>query len=149
MELGGKDPAYVLADADLELSVAQLVDGAFFNSGQSCCGIERIYVAQASYAKFLEAYVEQVKGYKLGNPLLAETTLGPVVRTAAADWVRQQIDQASAQGATKCIDESLFGNSKLGTPYMAPQVLIDVNHDMSVMREESFGPVVGIMPGCD
>ena len=146
LELGGKDPAYVLADADLELSVAQLVDGAFFNSGQSCCGIERIYVAQASYAEFVEAYVEQVKGYKLGNPLLAETTLGPVVRTAAADWVRQQIDQASVQGATKCIDESLFGNSKLGTPYMAPQVLIDVNHDMSVMREESFGPVVGIMP---
>jgi len=146
LELGGKDPAYVLADADLEYSVAQLVDGAFFNSGQSCCGIERIYVAESNYSKFVEAYIEQVKDYQLGNPLLAKTTLGPVVRTAAADWVRQQIDQASSMGAKKCIDASLFESNKEGTPYLAPQVLIDVNHDMSVMKEESFGPVVGIMP---
>jgi len=145
LELGGKDPAYVRADAKLDDCVNELVDGAFFNSGQSCCGIERIYVEKSLYPKFVEAYVEQVKNYTLANPLLADTTLGPMVRTSAADWVREQISQAIAQGAQACIDPSLFANSRENSPYLAPQVLLDVDHSMSVMREESFGPVVGIM----
>ncbi|PCI07063.1 aldehyde dehydrogenase [bacterium] len=145
LELGGKDPAYVRSDADLDYSVAELVDGAFFNSGQSCCGIERIYVDESLYSKFVESYVAQVKNYQLASPLLADTTLGPMVRTAAADWVRKQISEAAAQGATACIDSALFANNKIDTPYLAPQVLINVDHSMSVMRDESFGPVVGIM----
>jgi len=146
LELGGKDPAYVRADAKLDYCVNELVDGAFFNSGQSCCGIERIYVAEALYSKFVEAYVEQVRAYVLDNPLLAETTLGPMVKTSAANWVRQQITEAEAQGAQACIDPALFTNARENSPYLAPQVLVKVNHSMSVMREESFGPVVGIMP---
>ena len=145
MELGGKDPAYVRADARLDGCVNDLVDGAFFNSGQSCCGIERIYVEQSLYSQFVEAYVEQVKNYTLDNPLLAETTLGPMVRTSAADWVRQQTSEALAKGAQACIDPTEFANSRDNSPYLAPQVLLDVDHSMSVMREESFGPVVGIM----
>lgn len=145
LELGGKDPAYVRADAKLDYSVNELVDGAFFNSGQSCCGIERIYVEKSLYPQFVEAYVEQVKNYTLANPLLADTTLGPMVRTSAANWVRQQISEALAQGAQACIDPNLFANSRENSPYLAPQVLIDVNHNMSVMKDESFGPVVGIM----
>ena len=146
LELGGKDPAYVRADADLAYSVECLVDGAFFNSGQSCCGIERIYVDESLYDEFVAAFVEQVKSYRLGSPLDERTTLGPVVRTAAADWVRQQVNDAVKAGATACIDPKWFPESRQGTPYLAPQVLIDVDHSMSVMREESFGPVVGIMP---
>lgn len=145
LELGGKDPAYVRADAKLDYCVNELVDGAFFNSGQSCCGIERIYVEESLYPQFVESYVEQVKGYTLANPLLAETTLGPVVRTSAADWVRRQISEAISQGADACIDPSLFPNSRENSSYLSPQVLLDVNHSMSVMKEESFGPVVGIM----
>ena len=145
LELGGKDPAYVCADADLKHSVSELVDGAFFNSGQSCCGIERIYVHQSLYSNFVEAYVEKVKGYKLANPLLAETTLGPVVKNSAAEWVRQQTIEAIAKGAKPCIDAAEFPNANNDNAYLAPQVLIDVDHTMSVMTEESFGPVVGIM----
>ena len=149
LELGGKDPAYVRADAELAYTVECLVDGAFFNSGQSCCGIERIYVEQSRYDEFVAAFVEQVKSYRLGNPLDEATTLGPVVRTAAADWVRQQITDAVAAGATACIDPALFPEAREGSPYLAPQVLTGVDHSMSVMREESFGPVVGIMPVAD
>ena len=149
LELGGKDPAYVRSDADLANAVENLVDGAFFNSGQSCCGIERIYVAQNLYKDFVESYVEQVKAYHLGNPLDKDVNLGPVVRTSAADWVRGQVDAAVKAGATACVDPSLFPAAKDGSPYLAPQVLVDVDHAMSVMTEESFGPVVGIMPVAD
>jgi acyl-CoA reductase-like NAD-dependent aldehyde dehydrogenase len=145
LELGGKDPAYVFADADFKNSVSELVDGAFFNSGQSCCGIERIYVHQSLYSDFVEAYVEQVKKYKLANPLLMETTLGPVVKYSAAEWIRQQTIDAIAKGAKTCIDTAAFPNANDGNAYLAPQVLINVDHTMSVMTEESFGPVVGIM----
>jgi len=145
LELGGKDPAYVREDAVFDSCVEELVDGAFFNSGQSCCGIERIYVHESFFDRFVEAYVERVKQYTLANPLQPGTTLGPVVKTAAADWVRKQVDEAIRQGATACIDGSHFPDAADNTPYLAPQVLIDVNHNMSVMSEESFGPVVGIM----
>ncbi|WP_456477138.1 aldehyde dehydrogenase family protein [Oceanithermus sp.] len=145
LELGGKDPAYVMEDADLDFTVENTVDGAFFNAGQSCCAIERIYVHEKIYDEFVERYVELVKQYKLGDPTDPETTLGPLVRTSAADWVREQIAEATSKGARALIDPALFPAAKEGTPYLAPQVLVDVNHQMSVMTEETFGPVVGIM----
>ncbi len=145
LELGGKDPAYVRADADLEYSVSNLVDGSFFNSGQSCCGIERIYVDEKIYDDFVEKFVELTKQYKLGDPLLSDTNLGPMVKISASDFVRNQIKEALNCGAKALVDEKLFPDSREGTPYLAPQVLVDVNHSMSVMNEESFGPVVGIM----
>jgi len=145
LELGGKDPAYVRADADLEHAVENLVDGAFFNSGQCCCGIERIYVHESVYDRFVAGFVALTKKYVLGNPLDPETTLGPMVRTAAADFVRGQVEEAVAAGANPLIDEKIFPMSRKGTPYLAPQVLVNVNHNMRVMTEETFGPVVGIM----
>lgn len=145
LELGGKDPAYVRSDADLEHSVVNLVDGAMFNSGQSCCGVERIYVHEALYEPFVEAFVAETLKLKLGNPLDPETTLGPMVRTEAAEFVRGQIAEALAQGAQALIDPRHFPADAPGTPYLAPQVLVNVHHGMRVMVEESFGPVVGIM----
>ena len=148
-ELGGKDPAYVREDADLNVAISNLVDGSFFNSGQSCCGIERIYVHENNYDDFVEGFVEQTKKYVLGNPLEPSSTIGPMVKASAADYVRLQIRNAIDQGAKALIDESLFAASKKGTPYLAPQVLTNVNHNMEVMNEESFGPVVGIMKVSD
>jgi acyl-CoA reductase-like NAD-dependent aldehyde dehydrogenase len=149
LELGGKDPAYVMSDVNLEHAVDNLVDGAYFNSGQSCCGIERIYVHNDVYETFVEQYIDRVSSYKLGNPLETQTTLGPMVNSKAADFVRRQIDLACSMGAKTCIDVKTFPENKKGTPYLAPQVLINVNHNMSVMREESFGPIVGIMKVSD
>ncbi|MEO6282149.1 MAG: aldehyde dehydrogenase family protein [Dyadobacter sp.] len=146
LELGGKDPAYVRADANLADAVENLVDGSFFNSGQSCCGIERIYVHQDVYEEFVNAFAELTKTYTLGDPTDSETTLGPMVRTSAAAFAQRQIDEAIAQGATALIDTKLFPSHQAGTPYLAPQVLINVNHSMEVMMEETFAPVVGIMP---
>lgn len=145
LELGGKDPAYVRQDADLSYTVAQLVDGAFFNSGQSCCGIERIYVAESLFEEFVNQFVKLTKKYNLGNPLDPNTTLGPMVKTAAADWVRKQINDAITQGAKAWINEDEFAQSTKATPYLAPQVLTNVDHSMSIMTQESFGPVIGIM----
>ncbi|MEL7422650.1 MAG: aldehyde dehydrogenase family protein [Bacteroidota bacterium] len=146
LELGGKDPAYVRADANLEHAIENLVDGSFFNSGQSCCGIERIYVHQDLFQPFVDGFVELTKQYVLGNPLEAETTLGPMVRTASAVHAQSQIEQAIQQGARALIDTKSFAKHQQGTPYMAPQILIDVDHKMSIMQEETFAPVVGIMP---
>eukprot|EP00127_Corallochytrium_limacisporum_P007191 Clim_evm64s243 gene=Clim_evmTU64s243 len=146
LELGGKDPAYVRADADLSYSVAELVSGAFFNCGQCCCAIERIYVHEDVYDTFVSEYVEETKKMILGDPREAGTTLGPCVRVSAADWIRKQIADAVAAGAQTHIDASLFplAADEKG-PYLAPQVLTNVDHSMSVMRDESFGPVIGIM----
>ncbi len=145
LELGGKDPAYVRADANLEHAIENLVDGAFFNSGQSCCGIERIYVHEKLYDKFVEGAVDLTYKYKLGNPTLADINLGPMVRTSAADAVRAQIAEAVKKGAKALIDEKRFTASKGGTPYLAPQILVNVDHSMKIMAEETFGPAVGIM----
>ncbi len=145
LELGGKDPAYVCDDANLDFYVENLVDGAFFNSGQSCCGIERIYVKDNIFDRFVEAYVELTKKYKLGNPLNKETNLGPVAKRGGAEYVKSQIDSAIKAGAKALIDPSLFPETEMGYNYLAPQVLINVDHSMDVMTEESFGPVVGIM----
>lgn len=144
LELGGKDPAYVRADADLRHAVETTIDGAFFNSGQSCCAIERIYVHESVYDAFVEQAVALVRHYRLGRPDSAKTTLGPLVRPAAADFVREQIAEAVAKGAKTHIDPADFPLDQPGSAYLAPQVLTGVNHAMRVMTEESFGPVVGI-----
>ncbi|MEK7821155.1 MAG: aldehyde dehydrogenase family protein [Pseudomonadota bacterium] len=145
LELGGKDPAYVRPDCTLAHAVENLVDGAFFNSGQSCCGIERIYVHADVYDPFVEGFVELTRKYKLGDPTKPETTLGPMVRTQAAQFVRKQIADAVKQGAKSLVNPKGFPAHAPGTPYLAPHVLVDVNHKMAVMMEESFGPVIGIM----
>ena len=144
LELGGKDPAYVREDADLAHAVDTTMDGAFYNSGQSCCGIERVYVHEAVYDDFLQQAVDWVKALKLGRSDDPETTLGPVVRTSAADFVREQIKEAIDQGAVAHISAADFPLDKPGSPYLAPQLLTEVNHSMRIMTEESFGPVVGI-----
>lgn len=144
LELGGKDPGYVMEDADLDAAVETLIDGAMFNSGQCCCGIERIYVAESLFETFVNKAVEIVSAYKLGNPLESETTLGPMAQERFADEVRRQTEEAIAAGAKALIDPALF--PKDGGAYLMPQILINVDHSMRVMREESFGPVVGIMP---
>jgi acyl-CoA reductase-like NAD-dependent aldehyde dehydrogenase len=145
LELGGKDPAYVRADVKLDHAVENLVDGAFYNSGQCCCGIERIYVHEAVYDKFLDGFVNLTRQYVLGNPLDEATTLGPMAHTRFANVVRKQTAEALAKGAKAHIDVNAFKANKEGTPYLAPQVLTNVDHSMSVMMDESFGPVVGIM----
>lgn len=142
-ELGGKDPGYVMEDADLEAAVGSLIDGAMFNSGQCCCGIERIYVHESLFETFVEKAVAIVNGYKLGNPLDQSTTLGPMAHKRFADEVRSQIAEAVAAGASPHI-ETLTEDD--GGAYLTPQILTNVTHDMRVMRDESFGPVVGIMP---
>lgn len=145
LELGGKDPAYVRADAKLDHAIENLVDGAFYNAGQCCCGIERIYVHESLFAPFVDGVVDLTRKYVLGNPLDQATTLGPMARPAGAKTVRDQIAGALRAGATAHIDEKSFAAAKEGTCYVAPQVLTNVNHQMEVMMEESFGPVVGIM----
>ncbi|KAF9242795.1 Aldehyde/histidinol dehydrogenase [Melanogaster broomeanus] len=144
LELGGKDPAYVRPDADLKYTVAELVDGAMFNSGQSCCAIERIYVHESVYEEFKDQYVDLVKKYVLGDPTKPGTSLGPVVSVASAQRIRKQVADAVQAGAMSLIPENLFPIAQSGTAYVAPQVLVNVNHSMDVMMEETFGPVVGI-----
>jgi acyl-CoA reductase-like NAD-dependent aldehyde dehydrogenase len=145
LELGGKDPAYVRADADLGSAIENLVDGSFFNSGQCCCGIERIYVDAKVYQPFVDGFVSLTRAYRLGNPLEEETTLGPMAHARFAALVREQTAEALNKGATAHIDIRDFPADRPGTPYLAPQVLTNVDHTMRVMVEESFGPVVGIM----
>jgi acyl-CoA reductase-like NAD-dependent aldehyde dehydrogenase len=146
LELGGKDPAYVHPDAPLEATIENLVDGAYFNAGQSCCAVERIYVHRDIYGKFVDGFAALTRQYRLGNPLDPDTTLGPMVRAAAADFVRGQIKDALQQGAHALLNSRDFPADKEGTAYLAPQILVDVNHGMRVMTEETFGPVVGLMP---
>ncbi len=148
LELGGKDPGYVMDDADLDWAVDTLMDAALFNSGQCCCGIERIYVAETLYDAFVEKAVAWASKLKLGNPLDAETTIGPMANVRFAATVRAQIEDALSKGARGLVDLALFPADD-GGAYLAPQILVDVNHNMEVMREESFGPVVGIMPVTD
>ncbi|MFN8528867.1 MAG: aldehyde dehydrogenase family protein [Anaerolineae bacterium] len=145
MELGGCDPAYIRPDVDMAHAIENVVDGAMFNSGQSCCGIQRVYVHQDVFDEFVAGAVDLTKTYVLGNPLDPETTLGPLVRTSAAEAVRQQIRAAVGQGAKLLIDPALFPANQDSSPYLAPQILVNVDHSMQIMTEESFGPVMGIM----
>ena len=142
-ELGGKDPGYVRADADVDAAVDGLMDGAMFNAGQCCCGIERIYVHESLYDAFVEKAVAWVNALKLGNPLEADTDIGPMANVRFAAEVRAQISEAVAAGAIALIDTFEADD---GGAYLTPQILTNVTHDMRVMRDESFGPVVGIMP---
>ena len=145
LELGGKDPAYVRKDANLQYAIETVTDGAMFNSGQSCCGIERVYVDEAIFDEFVAGVVAICNGYQLGRPDDASSNLGPMVKASAANFVRGQIDEAVAAGATALIDPAQFEADVKGTPYLAPQVLINVDHTMRVMTEESFGPLISIM----
>ena len=144
-ELGGKDPGYVRADADPVAAADGLIDGAMFNSGQCCCGIERIYVHESRFDAFVERAVQIVSGYRLGDPLDPESTHGPMAHARFAAVVRAQQADAIARGARPLIDPDLFPADD-GGAWLAPQVYVDVDHSMTIMREESFGPVVGVMP---
>ncbi|MER9626309.1 aldehyde dehydrogenase family protein [Mesorhizobium sp. M0296] len=144
LELGGKDPAYVLPDAKMDHAVANLVDGAFYNSGQCCCGIERVYVHEKVYDEFVEGFIAETRNYVVGNPLDQATTMGPMAQARFADLIREQKAEALRKGARAHINMKV-ANDRQGSPYLAPEVLTQVDHQMSVMREESFGPIVGIM----
>jgi len=145
LELGGKDPGYVRADADVKFAAETLLDGAFFNSGQCCCGIERIYAHESVYEDFLEHAVAFTNSYRLGNPLQQDTNLGPVVTAKAAANIRGQMEEAISQGARALIAPQIFPADDRSTAYLAPQILVDVDHSMRFMTEETFGPTVGIM----
>ncbi len=145
LELGGKDPGYVMEDADLDAAVDTLMDGATYNSGQCCCGIERIYVNENLYDEFVEKSVAWVSNYKLGNPLEQETTLGPMANKRFAKVVRAQIADAVAKGAKALVDPKLFPADDGESAYVAPQILVNVDHSMEFMTEETFGPALGIM----
>ena len=149
LELGGKDPAYVRADANLDATIAALVDGAFFNSGQCCCGIERIYVHASLYDDFVEGAAALTSQYVLGDPFDTATTLGPMAHVRFANVVRDHTAEALAKGARAHIDPRTFAADAPGTAYLAPQMLTNVDHTMRVMSEESFGPVLGIMKVAD
>ncbi|MDN5927065.1 MAG: aldehyde dehydrogenase family protein [Hyphomicrobiales bacterium] len=144
LELGGKDPAYVLPDVKMEHAIANIVDGAFYNSGQCCCGIERVYVHEKVYDEFVDGFIDLTKQYVVGNPLDPATTMGPMAQSRFADLVREQKAEALRKGATAHIGMKVE-RDEAGSPYLGPEVLTGVNHQMSVMREENFGPIVGIM----
>ena len=146
LELGGKDPAYVREDVDIKWAAEEIVDGAVFNSGQSCCAIERVYVAESIHDKFVSAVQDVLKGYKLGDPLEKDTNLGPVVSKKSMNTIREHIKEALGKGAKDSTpeNESFKAPPKDGN-YVKPTVLTDVNHDMMVMNEETFGPVIPIM----
>jgi len=144
LELGGKDPAYVLPDAKLDHAIANLAEGAFFNSGQCCCGIERIYVHEKVYDRFVEGFIAESRNWTLGNPLESEGAIGPMAQARFADLIREQKAEALRKGATAHMNTG-DTRDREGSPYLPAEVLTNVNHQMSVMREESFGPIVGIM----
>ncbi len=145
LELGGKDAAYVRADADVAFAVENIVDGICFNSGQSCCAVERVYVHTDVYDEFVAEAASLASRYVLGDPRDPATTLGPVVSARSAAFIRSQVAEAIAAGAKPLVDENLFPKSAPGSLYVAPQLLVDVDHSMSLMRDETFGPVAGIM----
>ena len=143
LELGGKDPAFICEDANFTFAVENTVDGAFYNTGQSCCAVERVYVMRSLYSRFVDAYVAEVEKYKVGNPEDESTTIGPLAQRKAVEFMEFQVGQAVERGA-----KVLTGGRRLPGPgyYYQPTVLVSVDHNMSVMMEESFGPVIGIMP---
>jgi acyl-CoA reductase-like NAD-dependent aldehyde dehydrogenase len=146
LELGGKDAAYVRGDAALDHAVENVVDGAFFNAGQSCCSVQRVYVDRRVYDQFVDKALALANSYVLGDPRDPKTTIGPMVRADAAQSVRGQVDEAIRSGAKSLVDQSRFAAEKPGTAYMAPRILTNVSHAMRVMCEETFGPVMTIMP---
>lgn len=146
LELSGVDPAYVRADADMEKTVAAVVEGAMFNSGQSCSGVQRVYVHESRYQEFLAQAEHVARQYVLGNPLNAATTLGPLVRLANATLAREIVGDALSLGARNLIENDYFPLDTIDSTYMGPKILADANHAMKIMREDCFGPVCGVMP---
>jgi len=141
LELGGKDPTYVCDDVDPKASAEGLADGAFYNAGQSCCSVERIYVHQKIYNEFIDAFVETVKGFKVGDPLDESTYIGPLTRKAQISVLDTQVKDALSKGAKVLVGgKGIRGKGA----FYEPTVIVDVNHEMSVMKEESFGPIIGI-----
>ena len=146
LELGGKDPAYVRADVDTAWAAEQIVDGAMFNSGQSCCSIERVYVAEEVYDDFVKAAQRELKSYELGDPSDVQTTTGPVISKKALETIGAHIKDALTKGAKDVTPpNATFEKPPPSGNYIKPTLLTDVNHDMLVMTEETFGPVMPIM----
>jgi len=147
LELGGKDPAYVAEDADLDFAVANIVDGACYNAGQSCCSVERVYVHQRHYPKFLGRAQALLASYRLGDPLQPETTLGPLAQESALARLENRISQAQTQGA-----RVLLGGKRL-TPsrgnFFLPTLVADVPQRCALMQEENFGPILPVHPVAD
>jgi len=143
LELGGKDPIYVCEDADLANAAAGIADGAFYNTGQSCCSVERIYVHEKVFDRFVEAFVAEVRKFKRGDPTDDGTYIGPLTRAPQLKVLEAQVKDAVKKGA-----RVLVGGKRLKGPgnWFEPTVLVDVDHSMAVMREESFGPIIGLMP---
>ncbi|HEX7327324.1 MAG TPA: aldehyde dehydrogenase family protein [Casimicrobiaceae bacterium] len=141
LELGGKDPVYVCDDADVATAAASLADGAFYNTGQSCCSVERIYVHEAIHDRFVEAFAAEVAAFKVGDPQDEATYIGPLARAAQIDVLKRQVADARRKGA-----QLVAGGGPIRRKgnWFAPTVLANVDHTMAVMREESFGPVIGI-----
>jgi acyl-CoA reductase-like NAD-dependent aldehyde dehydrogenase len=139
LELGGKDPTYVRADADAKAAAESLADGAMYNSGQSCCSVERIYVHEAIHDAFVEHFLKTVDGFKVGDPMDDATYIGAIARPPQLDLLDAQVADAKAKGATL-----LRGGRRLPGNAYAPTVFTNVDHSMELMREESFGPVIGI-----
>ncbi|KAI2619179.1 aldehyde dehydrogenase [Hypoxylon sp. NC1633] len=146
LELGGKDPAYVRGDVDLDWAAAEIVDGSIFNSGQSCCAIERVYVDEKVHDPFIEAVQKVLKDYKVGDPLAKETQIGPVISTRSKETIESHIQDALSKGAKDLTPENeTFSNLPTKGNFVKPTLLVNVNHDMTVMTEETFGPVIAIM----
>lgn len=145
LELGGKDPAYVRSDADLEFAANEISSGSFFNSGQCCCAIERVYIHHTVYQKFIELVKQKAEQVVLGNPLHLNTTMGPMAKTGSADIVRNKITRAIQSGAKQIVNQDIFPLSKFGSNYLSPHILINVNHKMDIIQEETFGPVMPII----
>ncbi|MFN3202488.1 MAG: aldehyde dehydrogenase family protein [Bradymonadia bacterium] len=146
LELGGKDPLYVCDDVDVAAVAASAADGAFYNAGQSCCAVERIYVHQAIYDAFVEAFTAEVKGFVVGEPTEEGTYLGPLARGAQIPVLTGQVEDAVSKGARLCVEG---GAADRPGHWFNPVVLADVNHTMDIMVEESFGPVIGIQKVTD
>jgi acyl-CoA reductase-like NAD-dependent aldehyde dehydrogenase len=143
LELGGKDPLYVADDVeDIKSVAAGTADGAFYNNGQSCCAVERIYVHEAIYDKYVEEFTKEVQSYSVGTPSDDGVYIGPLTRKDQVKWLEEQVSDAVSKGA-----KVLTGGKPIKRKgyYFEPTVLTDVNHQMRVMHEESFGPIIGIM----
>ncbi|RYO98921.1 hypothetical protein DL764_006954 [Monosporascus ibericus] len=146
LELGGKDPAYVRGDVDIEWAAAEIVDGSIFNSGQSCCAIERVYVDEQIYDSFIKAAQKVLRGYKVGDPLSKETQIGPVISKRSKETIDAHIKDALDKGARDATPENpTFSNLPQNGNFVKPTLLVDVNHSMTVMTEETFGPVISVM----
>lgn len=146
LELGGKDPAYVRSDVDVKWAAGEIVDGAVFNSGQSCCSIERVYVDERIHDEFVKAVQDVLRGYKLGDPFDKSTNIGPVISKKSLNTIRAHVEDALEKGATDSTPENESFN--LPPPdgnYVKPTLLTGVTHDMIVMNEETFGPIIPVM----